>query len=134
MGKLQYRIGTEWNPLCWIIGEPKIGERVWIGPFCVIDASNGLTIGDDTVVACGTHLYSHAPKLPLTPNHDRHDVTGKATTIGSHVYLGPNVVVCAGVTIGDGAVIGAGTYIDEDVPEGMKVIPVQRKEYEYVGK
>lgn len=118
----------------WVEGEPKIGERVWVGPFCILDASCGLEIGDDTVIASGTHIYSHAPKLPLTPNHDRQDVERKPTKIGNHVYIGPQVVVCAGVTIGNGAVIGAHAFIDKNIPEGKKVIPGQRKEYLYVSK
>jgi len=104
----------------------------WIGAFSVLDGSGGLSIGEYTIISPGCKIFSHVNELPLK-GADR-PVVKRKTKIGSHVYLGPNVVVCAGVTIGDGAVIGAGTYIDEDVPEGMKVIPVQRKEYEYVGK
>lgn len=37
--------------------------------------------------------------------------------IGKHVWIGSNVVILKGVTIGDNAVIGAGCVVDRDVPE-----------------
>ena len=43
------------------------------------------------------------------------------TKIGSHCWLGTNVVVLKGVTIGDNCVIGAGVVVEEDVPAGSVV-------------
>lgn len=36
--------------------------------------------------------------------------------IGNDVWLGANVVVTGGVTIGDGCVIGAGSVVTRDIP------------------
>ena len=36
--------------------------------------------------------------------------------IGNDCWLGANVVVCPGVTIGDGCVIGAGAVVTRDIP------------------
>ena len=40
----------------------------------------------------------------------------KPVHIGNDCWLGANVVVCPGVTIGDGCVIGAGSVVTRDVP------------------
>ena len=40
--------------------------------------------------------------------------------IGSHVWLGGDVVVIAEVHIGDGSVIGAGSVVTKDVPAGRQ--------------
>lgn len=40
----------------------------------------------------------------------------KQTRIGNDVWIGCNVVVLAGVSVGDGAVIGAGAVVTKDVP------------------
>jgi hypothetical protein len=96
----------------------------WIGAFCVLDGTGGLSLGDHSVVSSGVQIYSHVNDLPLK-GPDR-SVTRRKTTIGSHVYLGPNVVVTAGVTIGDGAVVGAGAYVDKDIKAGDRLIPRHR--------
>ncbi|MCI8618771.1 MAG: hypothetical protein HFG44_01700 [Oscillospiraceae bacterium] len=38
--------------------------------------------------------------------------------IGNDCWLGANVTVCPGVTIGDGCVIGADSVVTRDVPPG----------------
>ena len=38
--------------------------------------------------------------------------------IGNKVWLGANVTVLPGVTIGDGAIIAAGAVVTKDVPAG----------------
>ncbi|MCD7887822.1 MAG: sugar O-acetyltransferase, partial [Clostridiales bacterium] len=43
---------------------------------------------------------------------------GIPITIGSRVWLGGNVVVLPGVTVGDDAVIGAGSVVTKDIPAG----------------
>ena len=42
--------------------------------------------------------------------------TSKPITLEDDVWLGANVVVCGGVTIGDGCVIGAGSVVTRDIP------------------
>lgn len=37
--------------------------------------------------------------------------------IGDHAWLGANITVLPGVTIGDGAVVGAGSVVTHDIPE-----------------
>ena len=36
--------------------------------------------------------------------------------IGSNIYIGTNVIVLRGVTIGDNCVIGAGSVVTHDIP------------------
>jgi len=124
------------GPICYEMAEgtefAPMALTQWVGAFSILDGTGGLEIGEYTVISPGCHIYSHVNDLPLKGT-DR-PVERRKTIIGSNVYLGPQVVVTAGVCIGDGAVIGAGAYIDRSVEAGMKVIPVQRKEYEHVGK
>ena len=40
----------------------------------------------------------------------------ETTTVGNDVWIGCNVVVLPGVTIGDGAVVAAGSIVTKDVP------------------
>ncbi|WP_268912448.1 sugar O-acetyltransferase [Lentilactobacillus sp. SPB1-3] len=42
--------------------------------------------------------------------------------IGKNVWLGANVVVCPGVTIGDNTVIGAGSVVTKDIPANVVAV------------
>lgn len=41
---------------------------------------------------------------------------GRPITVGDDCWLGGNVVVCPGVTIGRGVTVGAGSVVTRDVP------------------
>ena len=40
-------------------------------------------------------------------------------TVGNNVWIGGNVAVLPGVTIGDDVVIGAGSVVTKDIPSGV---------------
>ena len=40
-------------------------------------------------------------------------------TVGNRVWIGANVSVLPGVTIGDDTVIGAGSVVNKDIPDGV---------------
>lgn len=42
-----------------------------------------------------------------------------AITVGSNVWIGGNVAVLPGVTIGDDTVIGSGSVVTKDIPSGV---------------
>lgn len=87
---------------------------------------------DDAEVYIGDNCNFGPNVTIVTPGHPMlaeerrgmKDASGKPTylcyakpvTIGNDVWLGANVVVCPGVTIGDGCVIGAGSVVTKDVP------------------
>lgn len=47
--------------------------------------------------------------------------------IGDHVWIGMNVIVLKGVTIGEGAVVSAGSVVTKDVPPHSLVAGVPAK-------
>ncbi|QEH94694.1 hypothetical protein FV141_09875 [Dermacoccus abyssi] len=60
---------------------------------------------------------------------DRHRVHGTGPiTIGDDVFLGQNVVVLGGVSIGDGATVAAGAVVNSDVAAGAVVGGVPARE------
>ena len=75
-----------------------IGDNVFIAPNCVISTA-GHAI-DAKQRARGLEIA-----LPIT--------------IGDNVWLGANVSVLPGVTIGSNTIIGAGSVVNKDIPEGV---------------
>ena len=102
-----------------VLGEVQVGRDTWIGPFTLLDGSGGLAIGDQTTISAGVHLYSH-DSVKRTLSGNQVDSERAPTKIGSRCYLGPNVVVSMGVSIGDGSVIGANSLVLENIPKGTK--------------
>lgn len=101
-----------YNPHAWIVGEPEIGERVWIGAFTVIDGSGGLHIGADCDISSGVQIYSHSTVARCVSGR-RRDIERAATEIGNNVHIGANAVVLMGTSVGHHSVIGAGAVVKE---------------------
>lgn len=104
---------------CLILGEVRVGADTWVGPFTVLDGSGGLEIGDHCSISAGTQIYTHNT-VAASLSGGRDAIERRATRIGSRCYIGPNVIITMGVTIGDGSVIGANSLVMEDVPAGMR--------------
>jgi acetyltransferase-like isoleucine patch superfamily enzyme len=109
---LHHLPANPFNPHAWIVGEPEIGDGVWIGAFTVIDGSGGLTIGRGCDISAGAQIYTHSTVERCLS--DRAQPTRRAATrIGRNVHIGANAVVLMGADIGDYCVVGAGAVIKE---------------------
>ena len=95
-----------------------IGDDVDLALNVLIDTSGGVTIGDRALIGCGVKIFSGNHGIP--PNHGKIFSAGyskkAAVLIGKDVWLGANVIVLPGRTIGEGAVVGAGSVVTKDVP------------------
>lgn len=90
-----------------------IGKNVFINTGCTMQDQGGVYIGDDVLI--GHHA------MIATLNHDaapekRAELHPAPVHIGNRVWLGANVTVLSGVSIGDGAIIAAGAVVTKDVP------------------
>ena len=80
-----------------------------------------ITIGDNTFIGpnCGLYTAIH----PLNAAERIKGVeSAKPITIGKEVWLGGNVVILPGVTIGDRTVIGAGSVVTKDIPSDVVAV------------
>ncbi len=80
-----------------------------------------IRIGADTFIGpnCGFYTAIH----PINAKERIDGVeSAKPISIGKGVWLGGNVVVLPGVTIGDRAVIGAGSVVTKDIPSGVVAV------------
>lgn len=114
-----------YNPFAWIIGEPQIGEEVWIGAFTVIDGSGGLSIGSGCDISSGVHIYTHSTVKRCVSNKTS-PIERASSKIGENVHIGANAVLLMGVNIGDNCVIGAGAVVKEyfTAPPGSVIVGV----------
>lgn len=116
-----------YNPHCWLIGEPSIGEGTWIGAFTLIDGSGGLTIGSGCDISSGVHIYTHSSARRCISGRRYPEVDRAPVVIGDRVFIGAGAIINMGVTIGDEAVVGAGAVVTSDVPARTVVAGVPAK-------
>ena len=91
----------------------RIGRRVFINSGCKFQDQGGITIGDDVLIGhnCVIATLNHV----MDPDR-RADMTAAPVRIGNKGWIGANVTILQGVTIGDGAVLAAGAVVNRDVP------------------
>ena len=85
---------------------------------CVIDCFDSITIGYNVVISERVVLRdsdNHTIKNTVNGLSDKTRVTAPIV-IEDHVWIGMNVVVLKGVTIGKGAIVAAGSVVNKDVP------------------
>lgn len=93
-----------------------VGDDVDFALDVLVDASGGVQIGDRTLIGHGTKIISTNHIIPpdrgsiFSAGYDK-----KQIVIGTDVWIGANVLVLAGRTVGDGAVIAAGSIVTKDV-------------------
>ncbi|PSW22068.1 sugar O-acetyltransferase [Photobacterium sanctipauli] len=93
----------------------KAGKGFYANHGCTILDCAPITIGDNCLLAPGVVIATAGH--PLDPvERASGDEFAYAITIGNDVWLGANVTVCPGVTIGDNVVIGAGSVVTKDLP------------------
>ena len=96
----------------------RVGKNFFMNQACTFMDRGGITIGDDVFIA---------PKVCLTTiNHDFNPYNRRATfckpiVIKDRVWIGINVTICPGVTIGENSVIAAGSVVTKDVPPNVIV-------------
>jgi len=112
-----------YNPLAWFVGEPQIGAGTWIGPFCLVDGSGGLTIGRGCDLAAGVHVYTHSSARRCVSDRAV-EVERRPVRIGDCTFIGAHAVVLMGVTIGSHCIVGAGAVVSQDVPDCSLVVGV----------
>lgn len=117
--ELGFGQGTTIYDSSLVLGNVKVGANTWIGPFTVLDGSGGLEIGSNCSISAGVQIYSH-DTVGRSVSGGNVQTVRVATKIGSDCYLGPNVVVAKGVTIGDKTVIGANSLVMTDIPTGSR--------------
>ena len=127
-GEDRIRIGSGvfLGPGCWLQALPdaenhvpaiSIGDGTSVSGYCVISAVRHVYLEESVLLARNVYIsdhihgYSKAGVPILAQGVDKI----LPVVIKRGAWLGQNVVVCPGVTIGVGAVVGANSVVTEDI-------------------
>lgn len=106
-----------------------LGENVVIRPNTMIFAdpregdAGSVVIEDNVMLGSGVHIYAsnHRFNLPDINIIDQGHSSAQTIILKEGCWLGANVVVLPGVTIGNNSVVGAGSIVTKNVPDRVVV-------------
>ena len=139
-GRLEVGPHTLFEPDVWITAPGEARIRIGQGSFLNI----GVMVASVELVEIGEHCMLANHCFVTDGNHRFDDpelpvpwqgfTTAGPTRIGDNTWLGANVVVTSGVTIGERCVIGANSVVTKDVEPftiaaGVPARPLRRVEY-----
>jgi acetyltransferase-like isoleucine patch superfamily enzyme len=114
-------------------GKIQIGSRTFVGRSHLV-CYRSLIIGDDVIMSWGITVVdhdSHSIEWEKRQNDvrdwgkgqkDWQHIAHAPVVIGNKAWVGFNVSILKGVTIGEGAVIGACSVVTRDIPAGSVAV------------
>lgn len=115
-----------------------VGSEVWIEPDFRCEFGKNITIDDNVYINFGCVILDCAevtigantllgPNIGIYPVNHAIDAEeringrccGKPVHIGKNVWLGGDVKILAGVTIGDNTIIGTGSIVTKSIPANV---------------
>lgn len=104
----------------------EIGNYSELGTNCIIQSNT--TIGDYVIMGPDVKIYTknHGIErldIPIA----KQELNEKPVKIGNDVWIGANVVILPGVTIGNHVVLAAGAIVTKDIPDYAIVAGVPAK-------
>lgn len=133
-----------------IFGE--VGENVWIVPPLSATIGKYVSIGEGTYanmnltliddwkitigknVLIGPNVTISTTGHPIHPAHRADGMYSFPVSIGDNVWIGANVIVLPGVTIGENSVIGAASVVTKDIPANVVAFGVPCKVYREINE
>ena len=98
------------------VGDVNIGHHTIVGLGNVIigpvTIGNEVMLAQNIVISGLNHGYED---VTISPRQQKE--VCKQIIIADHVWIGSNVVITAGVTLGKHCIIGAGSVVTKDIPE-----------------
>ena len=105
-----------------------MGEHSSIGPYGYIGCSGKITSGKNVMFGPKCSLFAENHVFSDTEcSIKSQGVQRKGMTVEDDCWIGSNVTILDGVTIGKGSVIGAGTLVTKDIPADSIIVDKREK-------
>lgn len=103
------------------LAHPKIyiGAHVYINRNTFLDAVESISVGQHCAIGPNCYITDHDHGFDLSLPPLQQPMVAKPTKIGEWVWIGANVTILKGVTIGDRTFVGAGSVVTRDLPNNV---------------
>ena len=124
---------------CWLQthggGVIEIGDDCHFSGYTVISATRSIVIESHVIFARNIHILDHNHRIDLEgiPIRFQGETEAQPVRIGEGSWIGANVVIFPGVTVGRGAVVGANSIVTEDVRDRVVVAGAPAREIRRIG-
>ncbi len=100
--------------------EIKFGNNIYINNNAnIISNSGNISIGDNTLIGFDVTIVDSDFHFLSPNNRMDENAPSKAIVIGKNVFIGSNVKILKGVTIGDNSIIGLGSIVTKNIPKNV---------------
>ena len=93
-----------------------IGNKCFLGNNIEFNIREKLIIGNNSLIGAGTRIIDHDHNIEGRYKLLNKDGKQSSICIEENSWIGANVIILKGVSIGAGAVIGAGSVVTKSVP------------------
>ena len=101
-------------------GKVILHDGVFINNSCSFNCMERIEIGSGTMMGEGVRFYDH-DHIYTAEKIEKWQWTTAPIRVGRDCWIGSNVTILKGVTIGDNTIIGAGCLIRNDIPANSVV-------------
>lgn len=106
-----------------------LGNNVYFNENCMISCKGEISIGNGCKFGPNVNIIDNNHKFDKINGVSNEHTYGKIN-IGEHCWIGTNVVILKGTTIGRNSVIGAGCVVSGNIPENSIVTQNRKLEIE----
>lgn len=118
LGKTGERIMIEPNFWCDYGYNISVGENFYMNHNCTILDPAKVEFGNNVFIAPNCSFYTAGHPIEVESRNKGLEYA-KPIKVCNNVWIGGNVIVLPGVTIGDNVTIGAGSVVTKDIPSNV---------------
>jgi acetyltransferase-like isoleucine patch superfamily enzyme len=124
---------------CWLqtdgAGVIEIGDDCHFSGYAVISATLSIVVESHVIFARNVHILDHNHRIDLEdiPIRFQGETAPEPVRIMEGSWVGANVVILPGVTVGRGAVIAANSIVRDDVRDRVIVAGAPAREIRRIG-
>lgn len=109
-----------------IVGDVEIGDNTWVGPYCDLDGTGKLKIGDFCTIAAGTQILTH-DTVRYYLSGGKCEYEHAPTTIGSYCFIGAHSIILKGSSIGNHCLVSANSLVNKSFEDFSIIAGVPAK-------
>ncbi len=94
----------------------EIGENFYSNVNLVILDCARVIIGDNVLIGPNVSIFTAGHPLHFTQRNEGYEYA-LPVRIGNNIWIGGQVVINPGITIGDNSVVGSGSVVTKDIPK-----------------